>query len=352
MKGRLKKLGFVMLFVGALVATGCSEVQGRRKIGEANKKYREGQYAEAAALFEEAERLVPQLPVLWLNKGFNCRQMVVPGSKSEQSVAGAKCALTAFKRYQELLPQDVRGETLYVQTLFDADEFETLAKMYEARFAKNNTDIEAINGLVQVYGKWRKVEETLNWYEKKAELQSKDPEAQYSVGVFLWQQLFQNIPPEFSIFDPRLDPNKSASKQEKKIAPLFPSGTIATQQRIDYADKGISYLTRAVELRPKYHEAMTYINLLYRQKSFAFFDAPDDWQKAVDSAKEWYIKSLQTQGKEVPANLLNKGGAAVGPAVPGAAAESATEADDKEGAPTPDDRNVKKAHRGKRGGKS
>ena len=41
---------------------------------------------------------------------------------------------------------------------------------------------------------------------------------------------------------------------------------------------------------------MIYSNLLYRQKSFAFFNELDKWQAAVDKANEWQAKGLAAQG--------------------------------------------------------
>jgi hypothetical protein len=38
---------------------------------------------------------------------------------------------------------------------------------------------------------------------------------------------------------------------------------------------------------------MTYMNLLYRQKSFAYFDKPEEWQKAIDSAEMWRKKAME-----------------------------------------------------------
>jgi tetratricopeptide (TPR) repeat protein len=280
-------------------STGCNQVRGRRKIQEGNKLFRDGQYKEAVARFTEAERFVPEFPVLWLNKGYTCRQMIIPGAKTSENAAVADCALAAFRKLQELRPQDPRGELLYFQTLFDADRFDELTKVYEARFQKNPRDVEAVTGLIQVYSKWNKMDEALEWYVKKAEIQANDAEAQYSVGVFIWQQLMiHGGGQDKATFDPRIDPNKK--KKEIKIPPGFAAGDIVSQQRVDLADKGIEYLEKAVSLRPKYAEAMVYANLLYRQRAYAFLDAPDEWQKAMDKATEWQKKYLATVGKPPP----------------------------------------------------
>lgn len=330
-----KKFSSVSVLALALLATGCAEVRGRRKLQEANKLYRDGLYKEAVAAFEEAEKLVPNLPILWINKGTCCRAMLIPGSKLPESVAAAKCAIDAFVRYQKLAPQDSRGEMLHVQTLFDSDQYDVLGKMYEERFKQNPKDIDSINGLIQVYSKANKLEEALDWYGKKADLLSSDAEAQYSVGVFIWQQLMQKGGgPDKASFDPRPDPNKP---KEKKVAPPWGFGDLVSQQRIDLADMGIKYLTRAVELRPKYHESMTYAGLLHRQKSFAFFDQPEEWQKSIDEAMKWQCKSIETQGKPLPQRCTAAPGSAGGVLPPpgeehDAAGEAGAEQPDQAGA--------------------
>jgi tetratricopeptide (TPR) repeat protein len=302
----LRFLGLCLVGTALVSSTGCSQIRGRRKIQQGNQLYRDAQYVEANAAFEEAEQYVPDFWVLWLNKGYNCRQMIIPGAKTPESLKASKCALDSFKRLQELKPEDPRGELLYIQTLFDADKFEELSKMYEERYQKNPRDIDNITGLIQVYSKWGKVDEALEWYTKKAEVQANDAEAQYAVGVFIWQQLMiHGGGPEKATFDPRPDPNHPKAK---KIPPPWGMGDLVSQQRIDLAEKGIEYLNKALALRPKYFEAMVYVNLLYRQKSFAQFDDPPEWQKSVDKAKEWMCKSIETQGKTPPKVCTEKGG--------------------------------------------
>ena len=71
---RQPRLGHAVALLIALgasgLAGGCSDVRGRKLIQEANDLYKGGHYAQAVAVYEEAERLVPDLPTLWLNKGY------------------------------------------------------------------------------------------------------------------------------------------------------------------------------------------------------------------------------------------------------------------------------------------
>jgi tetratricopeptide (TPR) repeat protein len=289
---------FLLILVALAAATlcGCGELRGRRLIQRANQLYRDGQYKEAVAMFREAEQFVPDYWMLWLNMGYTCQQMVVPGAKTPENDSAIQCALQSFQRLQTLKPSDPRGSALYVQTLFDTEQYEPLAGMYQKRFEKDPNDEEALNGLVQVFSKWPgHLSDAIAWYHKKAERKASDAEAQYSAGVYVWQQLFaKGGGADKAQFDPRPDPNKPNSD---KVAPAFAEGDIVGEQRAELADLGIKDLERAIELRPRYHEATVYLSLIYRQKSFAHFDRPDEWQKCIDKASEWREKTLQLTGQ-------------------------------------------------------
>jgi tetratricopeptide (TPR) repeat protein len=284
----------LLLLIAASI--GCSEVRGRRRVQKANQLFRDGQYQEAVAMFREAEQFVPDFWVLWINLGYTCRQMLIPGAKTAENAVAAQCALDAFQRLQRLKPGDPRGPALYEQTLFETDQYETLARMYTQRIEKNAGDEEALNGLIQVYSKWPDhLDDAITWHRKKADLKASDAEAQYAVGVFIWHQLFsKGGGADKATFDPRPDPNQ---KTQVKTPPPTSPGEITGPRRIELADLGIRYLERALEQRSKYHEAMAYLNLLYRQKSYAYWDEPDQWQRCVDKATEWRDKTILASGK-------------------------------------------------------
>jgi len=286
-----------------LLASGCTELRGRRLVREGNRLYREGRYQEAIATYEQAESLIPNFWLLWLNKGLTCRQLMIPGSRQSTNERATNCALEAFDKLRALRPSDQRGDALYVQTLFDGDRFQTLADLYQARLRTNPGDLLAMNGLIQVYTRWNRLEEALQWYQRRATLAANDAEAQYAVGVFIWSQLFQKGGgPEMAAFDPRPDPSKPPPKKgkngkqgkqakqtepEKKTPPPPALGDIIGAQRVRLADLGITYLERALKLRPRYPEALVYRSLLERQKAIGLFDDLQRYQASIDAAEKW-----------------------------------------------------------------
>jgi tetratricopeptide (TPR) repeat protein len=268
-----------------LLGSGCTELRGRRLVREGNRLYREGRYQEAVVAYQQAESLIPNFPLLWLNKGLTCRQLMIPGSRQSANQQATDCALDAFQKLRELRPSDQRGDSLYVQTLFDADRFQTLADMYQARLRTNPNDLLAISGLIQVYTRWNRLEEALQWYQRRAALAAKDAEAQYAVGVFIWSQLFQKGGgADAAAFDPRPDPSKP---KEKKTPPPAALGDIIGAQRVRLADLGITYLEAALKLRPRYPEALVYLSLLERQKAIGLFADLQRYQASIDAAEKW-----------------------------------------------------------------
>lgn len=285
----LRSLAFLSAAALLWANAGCSELSARSHARDGNRLYKDGDYQAAVREFSEAERLQPNLPVVLLNKGLACRQLMVPGSKSAENAKHVDCAVAAFTRLKEVNPADPRADQLYIQTLFDADRFETLVKIFEENLKQKPGDLLALSGLIQVYTRWGRWEHALHWTMERAKVESKSAESQYGVGVFIWNVLFQNGgSAEKSAYDPRPGATNSGP------APLFTVGDIVGERRVKLADLGISFLQKALEIRPHYREAMVYMNLLHRQRSFAFFDRPEEWQKDVDRATEWSKKATET----------------------------------------------------------
>jgi len=288
---------FSIAATSMLATSGCTEVRGRRLIQEGNDLFKDAKFPEAVKKFEEAEAYIPKFPTLWLNKGFTCKRMIIPGSKSPENEKAADCAIEAFDKFRQLVPEDTRGEMLYTQTLFDADRFEKIVAIYEKRWKDNPKDQQAVSILMQVHTKWDlaligeggKLDDALKWYEVYVEQRPDDPEAYYAVGTFLYTQLnMKGGGVDKMCWDPR---KNALNKEECK--PGDKPGDILNAQRVDLADKGISFLEKAIKLRPTYTDAMTYTNLLWRQRAYGLFQAPEEWEVAMAKAEEWKVKTLE-----------------------------------------------------------
>jgi tetratricopeptide (TPR) repeat protein len=265
----------------AVSVLGCSEFRARQQAREGNRDFQAGNYAAAVGAYSAAERL-HSLPVISFNKGLACRQLMTPTAKSRQNAQAVDCALDSFRRLKEQMPEDPRADRLYQQTLFDAGRFDALGGLYTAQLQHNPGDLAALNGLIQVYSNAGRWEEALHWTIERAKRAPRDAEAQYGVGVLVYGRLFEKGGnAEQSTYVPR------PRGAQLKAQPATSAGDITGRARVALAEQGIEYLKKALEIRAGYAEAVTYLGLLYRQESFAYFDQPDKWQAAVDAAEEF-----------------------------------------------------------------
>ena len=259
---------------------GCAELRGRKKIQEGNAAYKGGDFATAVARFTEAETFVPDMPLLWLNRGYACRELIVPGADATVNRSAAQCALESFKRLRELVPEDPRGDRLYVQTLLDLGEYRTIERTFSLRHERNPTDLDVVLVLRQVYSKMGRWRDALAFYRQVAALRPQEAEAQVAVGTYIWQVLrAHGGGPILAEYDPRPRPDRPVAPP-----PAAAPDDIVGAERVALAEEGIRYLTRASELRPADLDALTYAGLLYRQQSFALFDDAAAWERVVNQA--------------------------------------------------------------------
>lgn len=269
------------------VCGSCTELHGRKEIQEGTAAYKRGDFTGAVAHFQRAIALLPAQPIAWLNLGYACRELVVPGATSGENRAPALCALDAFKHLRDLAPSDPRGDRLYVQTLFDAGEYRSIERTFSLRHERNPTDVDVVLALQQVYvrmGRWR---DALTFYRKAAALRPNDPEAAYSAGTFIWQVLVAHGGgPAVDGYDPRPRPNRPAR-------PAPGPDDVTGAERVALAEEGIALLERAAALRPHFTEALAYTGLLYRQESYARFDDPPAWERAVNQAAAYAARATE-----------------------------------------------------------
>jgi hypothetical protein len=59
-------------------------------------------------------------------------------------------------------------------------------------------------------------------------------------------------------------------------------------------DEGMANLNKALEIDPKYEDAMSYLNLLIREKA-DLLDSPEEYKEQVKIADGWIQKALDTK---------------------------------------------------------
>ncbi|MBI4508938.1 MAG: tetratricopeptide repeat protein [Deltaproteobacteria bacterium] len=242
------------LACAALLVTGaCEQVSARRKIQEGNKAYQAGKYEHAVTSFEAGLRLRPDLAMGWYNLGLAHLALFAPGLKGDENEKHAQCAIEAFRRYLERVPEDMKARDYLLSTYIDSGHHEGALEYFQDRLKKDPSDIEAIAQLAQVNAQAGNFEEAIRWHRVRIDKETtSDAKADtwYSIGVLGWRRL--NKHPE-----------------------------VAGGERARIADEGIEALKQADGLRGIHKPTLVYLNLLFRERALAH---DNSLARAVDLA--------------------------------------------------------------------
>ena len=247
---------FPVLAVASLsllpMVTGCSKLQARDQLNKGVQAYKNARFEEAIDHFQNAERLDPALEMAPLYLATAYAQQVVPDANTPENHKNADLAVNA---YQQVL-------------------------------AKDPNDLNALKGIAAVYLNTGKTTEAKEWQTKVTAVDPNDPVARYTIGVIDWRVAYRNaIQTRTSLgLQDNGDPIKDKAACQK-----------LAEQNGPIVDEGIKALQQAVNLRPGYDDAMSYLSLLYRRK--ADLDCGDDAGRKQDLAMfdQWRDKTMATR---------------------------------------------------------
>jgi tetratricopeptide (TPR) repeat protein len=231
--------------------TGCSRLKARDQLTKGVQAFKNARYEEAVNHFQNSIALDPSYDQAKLYLATAYSYQVVPNLDTPENLAVAKKALDGF---QEIL-------------------------------AQNPKDLGSLKQIASIYFNTKKLAEAKEYQKKVIEIDPKDAEAHYTIGVVDWMQAYQNartiLAAEGATDDGNGNPKKSKGACQKLQEA---NGALVTE--------GLEYLNKAVEINPNYDDAMSYLNLSYRRK--ADLDCTDENARKADLAKadEWSQKSM------------------------------------------------------------
>jgi tetratricopeptide (TPR) repeat protein len=270
--GQLFLLAVVLTLAGGL--SGCAKLQARDDLNKGVAAFKNGQYDQAVEFFKQAKELDPNLLNARLYLATAYASQYIPGAPSDENVRHGNEAVQEYKGALE----------------------------------KDSNNMSAIDGLASILYQMagqpfdpKKFDESKTYHLKHIELRPNDPQPYYSIGVIDWALAYRGNT------ELRADYNKAHINKQVKDTDALPPDV-----RQDYVtkfgalvDDGIEKLKKAIDLKPDYDDAMTYLNLLYRRKADmvesaserdAFTKQADD---LLDKVKE--IKQKRAAEPEKPA---------------------------------------------------
>jgi Tfp pilus assembly protein PilF len=229
---RHTKFTLVFLALLALAVSSCAKLQARDNLNKGVQAFKDTHYEKSVDYFKKAIELDPDLTSAELYLGTAYSQQFVPGGRGEDNDKNAKLAIQTF---EDVLRHDA-------------------------------SNVNAVAGLAGIYQNTNDFKKAHEYYLKYAQLDASNPVPYYSIGSLDWWIVF--------------DKNNTDSKEDQ----------------VKLIDEGLANLDKALSLNPDYEDAMTFKNLLYRQKADRS-DNEDDKKKLTSMADEWFNKALDTRKK-------------------------------------------------------
>jgi tetratricopeptide (TPR) repeat protein len=251
-----------------VLATGCNKLKARQEIKKGNEFFKAGQYQTALAAYQDALRLDPSEPKLHKNIGLAYMGMYQPGSKHPKDLEYAAKAIEHLKTYTEAVPADRKAREFLVSMYLATERYDDAIAFYQGLVKENPKDVKAMQSLAQMYFKKGDVDHALQWLHRRLDAET-SPEAKaevyYFIGVQAWDRSYN-----------------------------FPD--IPAEERARIVDEGLDALNKALQIKPDYFEALSYVNLLYREKAKLESD-PAKKQEYVDTANKYLQQALDLRKK-------------------------------------------------------
>ena len=260
MKKTLSVLGLAFL---AFVGAGCNKLKSRDALNQGVQAYRNARYSAAVDLFKTAVALDPDNSNGRLYLATAYMSQYIPGADTPENVQMAKAARDEFMRVLEKNPND---------------------KLALASLA--NIAYQQAQGVPELEKKFQRLDEAKEWYRKLVAADPQNKEAYYSLGVIDWAETY---------------PIRTTARVKLGMKPEDP-GPIKDKKvkeelrarNLPMVEDGIKNFQKALEIDPNYDDAMSYINLIYRERA-DLADNPEGYKKDSDMADSWVQKSLDTK---------------------------------------------------------
>lgn len=260
MQRNLQNRILLAVTLASLVAAGgCDKLRARDKLNKGVQAFRGGQFDLAIEDFKQAKDLDPGLTNARLYLATAYASQYIPGAPSDENINMGKQAIAEF---QDVLNGD----------------------------PNNLTAIDGIGSLLYNMGanpfNAKTLEDSKQYHMKHIAIKPDDPEPYYWIAVIDWSLAYHGNS------ELRDEYNKTAKKTIREIDPLPPKVAADYAQKYGAViDEGMDYAKKAMDRRPQYDDAMSYLNLLYRRK--ADTETSADARDADDKEAEDLVHKIQ-----------------------------------------------------------
>jgi len=236
----------------AFFATGCNKLKARDNLNRGVQAYKNAQYVQAVEKFEQAVQLDPDFAPARLYLAMAYYMQYIPGAESPENQQMADHALDQF---QKVLQQDPKNDV-------------------------------ATQSIASLFFNEKKFDDAEAWYKKSVELNPKNKEGFYTLGVIAWTRWYK--PWAEARAKLGMKPEDPGPIKDKKVKEELKT------QYIPVINAGLENLKKALEIDKEYDDAMAYVNLLIRERA-DLDDNMDEYNKDIETANDWVQKTLATK---------------------------------------------------------
>ena len=221
---RVSATAALLLSLGML--TGCTKLKARDQLTKGVAAFKNAQYEQAINAFQRAIEYDPTYDTAKLYLATAYSYQVVPGLETPENMKFANNAINCFKEYLQLHP----GDKVSLQQL------------------------------ASIYRNIKKYPEAKNYELQVIQVDPKDAEAHYTIGVVDWIEAYDNARKALAL-DGLTDNGDGNPKMSK--------GTCAKlkEQNTALVKDGLDHLQQATQINTTYDEALQYLNLTWRRQA-------------------------------------------------------------------------------------
>ncbi len=266
-------LAALAVALAVVLSTGCEKLRARDQLNKGVQAFRNAKYTDAVEKFKTAVELDPTFQTARLYLAMAYFQQYIPGALSPENEQMLRAAKEQFNKVLEAEPNN------------------TVALASMAQLNYNETQ-----GISDLDQKFKKLDEARLWNERLTRADPKNKEAFYSLGVITWGKWYPILGQAR---------NKMGMKPEDP-GPLKDKKVLADLRGkyLEMVNDGIKNLDHALDIDPRYDDAMAYLNLLYRERA-DLAQTPQEYKADIAQADSWLQKTLDTRKEKATATPGN-----------------------------------------------
>jgi|WetSurMetagenome_2_1015567.scaffolds.fasta_scaffold04659_2 tetratricopeptide (TPR) repeat protein len=239
----------VLLVLAMLPLSGCGfmkKLQARDNLNKGVKEFTNNKFADASKLFEASLEQDPEFETARMYLAVSYTQQFVPGSTAEKNEEMAYKAIDTYK-----MVLDKAKDPAY-------------------------PNINAMLSIATIYYQLDKLDESKEWCIRILKAYPNSADACYRIAVMDFDESLKKTGPKGEMV-------KFMDAAEKA-------------EYLGKIEEGLTYLNRAIQIQPNHYDAMSYQNLLWREKA-KFEKDPAKQKELIREADRVQLEAIEKKLK-------------------------------------------------------